>query len=113
MKTQLKKGVLEMCVLAVLAQKDSYAYELVSTLASTMNMSEGTIYPLMRRLQHEAWVATYLVESESGPARKYYTLTEAGHEELRGMLAEWHDFVGDVSKVLLPYEQHIASGEAK
>jgi len=53
MKTQLKKGTLDMCVLAVLASGDSYAYELVSTLSKTMDISEGTIYPLMRRLQAE------------------------------------------------------------
>ncbi|MBB5540166.1 PadR family transcriptional regulator PadR [Paraburkholderia fungorum] len=55
MKTQIKKGTLDMCVLAVLAGGDSYAYELVSTLSETMEISEGTIYPLMRRLQAEAW----------------------------------------------------------
>lgn len=78
MKTQLKKGTLDMCVLAVLARGDSYAYELVSTLSETMEISEGTIYPLMRRLQAEAWVSTYFVESSSGPPRKYYSLTAAG-----------------------------------
>lgn len=100
MKTQLKKGTLDMCVLAVLARGDSYAYELVSTLSETMEISEGTIYPLMRRLQAEAWVSTYLVESSSGPPRKYYTLTDQGRRSLEAMQEEWRGFVDEVNSVL-------------
>ena len=100
MKTQLKKGTLDMCVLAVLAHGDSYAYELVSTLSKTMEISEGTIYPLMRRLQTEAWVSTYLVESTSGPPRKYYSLTTRGRESLDAMRTEWREFVNEVNSVL-------------
>lgn len=100
MKTQLKKGTLDMCVLAVLARGDSYAYELVSTLSETMEISEGTIYPLMRRLQAEAWVSTYFVESSSGPPRKYYSLTAAGRNSLVGMEQEWRSFVNEVNGVL-------------
>ncbi|AOJ00412.1 MULTISPECIES: PadR family transcriptional regulator [Burkholderia] len=100
MKTQLKKGTLDMCVLAMLARRDSYAYELVSTLAETMEISEGTIYPLMRRLQAEAWVTTYLVESTSGPPRKYYSITDAGRASLRQMEDEWRSFVDEVNGVL-------------
>ena len=100
MKTQLKKGTLDMCVLAVLARGDSYAYELVSTLSETMEISEGTIYPLMRRLQAEAWVSTYFVESSSGPPRKYYSLTAAGRSSLAEMESEWRSFVGEVNGVL-------------
>ena len=101
MKTQLKKGTLDMCVLAVLARGDSYAYELVSTLAETMEISEGTIYPLMRRLQAEAWVSAYLVESSSGPPRKYYSLTGTGRRSLLEMEEEWRSFVDEVNGVLL------------
>ncbi|QCP47950.1 PadR family transcriptional regulator [Trinickia violacea] len=100
MKTQLKKGTLDMCVLAVLARGDSYAYELVSTLSETMEISEGTIYPLMRRLQAEAWVSTYLVESTSGPPRKYYSLTGPGRKALAEMEEEWKSFVDEVNGVL-------------
>src|SRR5580698_1330131 len=100
MKTQLKKGTLDMCVLAVLARGDSYAYELVSTLAQTMEISEGTIYPLMRRLQAEAWVSTYFVESSSGPPRKYYSLTSVGRKSLTEMEEEWRSFVDEVNGVL-------------
>jgi PadR family transcriptional regulator PadR len=100
MKTHLKKGALDMCGLAVLARRDSYAYELTSTLPVEMEMSEGTIYPLMRRLQAEAWVSTYVVESSSGPPRKYYPLTGVGRRRLLAMEAEWRTFVDEVNGVL-------------
>ena len=100
MKTQLRKGTLEMCVLAVLAQQDSYVYEMVSRLAQSMEIGEGTIYPLMRRLQADAWVSTYLSESPSGPARKYYTLTDAGRAALQAMRLEWDSFVCEINHVL-------------
>lgn len=108
MKTQLKKGTLDMCVLAALAAGDSYAYELVSILSRSMEVSEGTMYPLMRRLQAEAWVSTYLVESASGPSRKYYSLTAAGRQQLVLMQQEWQEFVADVDSVL-----QLAAGQTK
>src|ERR1700712_5057858 len=77
-QVQLKKGVLELCVLALLSRGDNYAYEIASRLAKGIDMGEGTIYPLMRRMQTDGLVDTYLVESSSGPPRKYYRLTDAG-----------------------------------
>jgi PadR family transcriptional regulator PadR len=100
MKTQLKKGTLDMCVMAILSGKDSYAYEIVAQLADGLDMSEGTIYPLMRRLQNEGWVSTYLVESESGPPRKYYTLGSSGREQLAQMRLDWQAFTNEVNKIL-------------
>jgi PadR family transcriptional regulator PadR len=100
MKTQLKKGTLDMCVLAILAGRDSYAYEIVAQLADGLDMSEGTIYPLMRRLQNEKWVSTYLVESESGPSRKYYKLEPSGREQLAQMRRDWQAFADEVNKIL-------------
>ncbi|QNM97903.1 PadR family transcriptional regulator [Chitinimonas koreensis] len=100
MKTQLKKGVLEMCVLALLERHDSYAYEIVSTLADGVEMSEGTIYPLMRRLQNDGLVSTYLVESDSGPPRKYYRLEVRGREVLAEMKQEWSGFLEEVNKII-------------
>ena len=71
---QMKKGVLGLCVLALLERGESYAYEIASHLGDLIGMGEGTIYPLMRRMQTDGWVDTYLVESPSGPPRKYYRL---------------------------------------
>ena len=97
---QLKKGVLGMCVLALLARGDSYAYEIASKLSHAVGMGEGTIYPLMRRMQSDGMVQTYLEESSSGPPRKYYRLTDAGRAALAAQLAEWRDFTASVNGVI-------------
>ncbi len=97
---QLRKGVLDLCVLAMLARKDGYAYEIASRLAADIGMGEGTIYPLMRRMQTDGLVTTYLEESSSGPPRKYYQLTKAGHAALAAQKAEWNVFTEQVAKVL-------------
>ena len=97
---QLRKGALDMCVLALLARSDGYAYEIASRLAVDIGMGEGTIYPLMRRMQADGLVKTYLEESSSGPPRKYYQLTKAGHAALAAQKAEWNSFASAVAKVL-------------
>ena len=97
---QLKKGVLALCVLALLSRADSYAYEIASKLAKDIDMGEGTIYPLMRRMQSDGLVETYLVESQSGPPRKYYRLTDAGRESFATQKAEWATFTAAVEDIL-------------
>lgn len=97
---QLKKGALELCVLALLHQRDNYAYEIASRLADAIGMGEGTIYPLMRRLQSDGLVETYLVESTSGPPRKYYRLSEAGKKSFNSQSAAWKSFSGAVNDIL-------------
>jgi len=97
---QLKKGVLTLCVLALLNRRDSYSYEIASTLSDAIGMGEGTIYPLMRRMQSEGQVETYLVESSSGPSRKYYRLTDAGRRALEAQAAEWRAFARAVNATL-------------
>lgn len=97
---QLKKGVLGLCVLALLARGDSYAYEIASKLSYAVGMGEGTIYPLMRRMQTDGLVQAYLEESSSGPPRKYYRLTEAGHASLSAQLAEWRAFTASVNSLI-------------
>jgi PadR family transcriptional regulator PadR len=97
---QLKKGSLELCVLALLFKHDSYAYEIASRLAEAIGMGEGTIYPLMRRLQNDGLVETYLVESPAGPSRKYYRLTEGGKATFGQQKAAWRSFSGAVEEIL-------------
>jgi PadR family transcriptional regulator PadR len=97
---QLKKGALELCVLALLSQHDSYAYEIASRLSDAIGMGEGTIYPLMRRLQADRLVETYLVESPAGPSRKYYRLTDAGKASLSSQKSAWSSFSGAVETIL-------------
>lgn len=97
---QLKKGVLGLCVLALLARDDSYAYEIASRLSDAIDMGEGTIYPLMRRMQADGWVETYLVESPAGPSRKYYRLTDAGGRALEDQGREWRRFAKAVDDLV-------------
>ena len=97
---QLKKGALELCVLALLSQHDSYAYEIASQLADAIGMGEGTIYPLMRRLQSDGLVETYLVENKKGPPRKYYRLSDAGKKSFTSQQASWKSFSGAVETIL-------------
>ena len=100
LQVQLRKGVLEMCVLALLSREDGYAYDIAARLSELIGMGEGTIYPLMRRLQTDGLVKTYLEESDSGPPRKYYQLTLAGRASLTAQMAEWNAFTGAVAKIL-------------
>jgi PadR family transcriptional regulator PadR len=99
-QVQLKRGVLELCVLALLSRGDAYAYEIASRLAKGIDMGEGTIYPLMRRMQSDGLVDTYLVESQSGPPRKYYKLTTAGEASFTAQKAEWTAFSKAVDDIL-------------
>jgi len=97
---QLKKGVLGLCVLALLSRGNSYAYEIASRLSLAVGMGEGTIYPLMRRMQSDGLVATYLEESPSGPPRKYYRITDTGRATLATQLAEWRSFTSAVESLV-------------
>jgi PadR family transcriptional regulator PadR len=97
---QLKKGALDLCVLALLSRADGYAYEIASRLAEAIDMGEGTIYPLMRRMQADGLVETYLVESSSGPSRKYYRLTEAGRASFTAQRDAWRAFARAVEDIL-------------
>lgn len=97
---QLKKGVLELCVLALLSRGDAYAYDIAGRLAKGIEMGEGTIYPLMRRMQADGLVDTYLVESASGPSRKYYKLTEVGKLSFAAQKSEWSAFSTAVNGIL-------------
>jgi len=100
LQIQLKKGVLEMCVLALLSKGDNYAYDIASRMAEAVGMGEGTIYPLMRRMQNDGLVSTYLRESGSGPPRKYYSITKAGANALKSQVQDWIVFETAVKKIL-------------
>ncbi len=100
MDIQLKKGVLELCVLKLLEKRDWYGYELVSEISKTIAIAEGTIYPLLRRVKEDGYVTTYLKESTEGPPRKYYNLTPKGHEFCKQLEREWLDFAGKVNNFI-------------
>ena len=86
MNVQFKKGVLELLVFALLKDRDHYGYEMVEKISKHINISEGSIYPLLRRLSNEGYVSTYLEESQSGPPRKYYTITNFGKNNMKDKL---------------------------
>ncbi|NLM05866.1 MAG: PadR family transcriptional regulator [Tissierellia bacterium] len=97
---QFKKGVLELCVLSMLTRRDFYGYEIVDHISEYITISEGTIYPLLRRFDKEGYVETYLEESTGGPARKYYRLTAKGEETYEELKEEWFSFVDNVNQLV-------------
>ena len=100
MNIQFKKGVLELCVLTLLKKKDRYGYELANTLAKNVNFSEGTVYPILRRLKKNGYLTTYIQESDDGPARKYYKLTTEGKSAQKEMLNEWNEFTKQINLII-------------
>jgi PadR family transcriptional regulator PadR len=98
---QLKKGAFEPCVLAWLVRRESESYEIASTLAAEVDMGEGTIYPLMRRLQNDGLIDVRLVESRSSPPRKYcplYTHRQRGFLHVEARVAGVHRFRRSVAR---------------
>ena len=89
--TQLRKGVLELCILNSLSRSRRYGYEIVRTLSEieSLVVREGTIYPILNRFKREALVRTTIEESPDGPARKYYELTDKGRRQLSWMNEHW------------------------
>ena len=97
MNAQFKKGVLELIVLLSVTRRDMYGYELVSEVSKVVDVNEGTIYPLLKRLTNERYFETYLRESTEGPPRKYYHLTAAGILYKDQLKKEWPEFSGRVN----------------
>ena len=89
--TQLRKGVLELCILNSLSGSRRYGYEIVRTLSEieSLVVGEGTIYPILNRFKREALVRTTIEESPDGPPRKYYELTDKGRKQLSWMNEHW------------------------
>lgn len=100
--TQLLHGVLDMCLLSLIDEQESYGYEMVSKLKERgLDLaSEGSIYPLLSRLQKQGMIEGYLVQSSEGPARKYYRMSNTGRETLDQWRSEWQEFRASVDGVL-------------
>jgi PadR family transcriptional regulator PadR len=99
--TQMRKGLLELCVLATLKGRRLYGYDIVKRLSGidALVMGEGTVYPILSRFKKEGLVETTLVESPEGPARKYYQLTPRGRLLLAKMLAAWAEVRDGITRV--------------
>ena len=100
MSTQYKKGVLELCVLTLLHKRDCYGYEISDFLSKHIDIADGTVYPLLRKLRADGLLTTYLQEESGGPPRKYYKLTELGRETYRNDRAEYLKFAQSVRTLL-------------
>ena len=90
MDAQLKKGLLEVCVLVALQSSDSYGYQIIKDVSPIVEISESTLYPILKRLEAGGMVTTYSMEHNSR-LRKYYRLTQKGRRRIREFLEEWED----------------------
>lgn len=90
MDTQLKRGLLEICVLTAIKHEDSYGYKIIKDISAVMTISESTLYPILKRLESAGCISVYSIEHNSR-IRKYYRITAAGEEKIRGFLSEWQD----------------------
>lgn len=100
MVTQLKKGIVELCVLKVVSEKDMYGFEVMEKLTDKLSVNENTIYPLLRRLTKQGLFQTYEKSSTSGANRKYYKITDEGKTFLESNLNEWFLFLDNVLEIL-------------
>lgn len=100
-KAQMRKGVLELCILSILSQGDAYPTEIIDKLKETkLVVVEGTLYPLLTRLKNTGLLAYRWEESTSGPPRKYYKLTEIGEQYLKEVQQSWVELVENVNKTI-------------
>ena len=106
MNSQFKKGVLELIVLLSVSKRDMYGYELILEVSKVVDVNEGTIYPLLKRLTNEKYFDTYLVESTEGPSRKYYKITALGKKRMRELKKTWSEFSSSINNFLKECDKH-------
>lgn len=90
MDIQLKRGLLENCVLAVLHKNDSYGYQIIKDISPCISISESTLYPILKRLEASGYLTVYTTE-HNGRLRKYYRITQEGSQQLQNFLQEWKE----------------------
>jgi len=100
MKSQNKKGLIELCALALLFKDDYYGYDISENIASRIDIADGTIYPILRKMKNDGLVSTYLTEGQGGPPRKYYKITKLGKEEYLNEKANWKILVNNINELL-------------
>lgn len=92
MDIQLKRGLLDVCVLAAIKNRDSYGYQIIKDIKPYVTISESTLYPILRRLEASDYLTVYSVE-HNGRLRKYYHITEAGRNRIAAFTEEWKEIV--------------------
>lgn len=100
MNTQFRKGILEVVILSEIKRKDYYGYELVKAISEHIDVSESTVYPILRRLTKDENLSTYLEKSSDGPPRKYFKITNQGIGRLQDLTEEWQEFSKIVEQFL-------------
>ena len=100
MGIQYKKGVLELCVMALLKRRDHYGYEISEALSKRIDIADGTVYPILRKLKADGLLTTYLQEESGGPPRKYYSLTRSGCDTFEKDRREYLVFADAVKTML-------------
>lgn len=100
MNSQYKKGVLELCILSLLKRQDRYGYEISEYLSQHIEIADGTVYPILRKLKADGLLTTYLQEESGGPPRKYYRITELGLETYAADRAEYLKFARSIRNLL-------------
>ncbi len=100
MNIQYKKGVLELCVLSLLTKRDFYGYEISEYLSKHINIADGTVYPILRKLKSEGLLTTYIQEESSGPPRKYYSLTKLGRHSFEKERVAYLEFAHAIEALL-------------
>jgi PadR family transcriptional regulator, regulatory protein PadR len=99
-KSQMRKGILEYCILLILDKKPSYAPDIINTLKeASIIVVEGTLYPLLNRLKNSELLNYQWEESTQGPPRKYYSLTENGRSVLNDLECAWSDISTTIAKL--------------
>jgi PadR family transcriptional regulator, regulatory protein PadR len=106
--TQMRRGVLELCILSIIAERDAYASDIISRLKEArLIIVEGTLYPLLTRLKNDGHTIYRWEESKSGPPRKYHQITESGLQLLSELKADWQSLVSSVESIINNKSNHL------
>ena len=108
--SQMRKGVLEFCILSVIKQGEAYPSDIIDKMrAANLNILEGTLYPLLTRLKNAEFLTYRWVESNSGPPRKYFSLTEKGDAFYKELEATWNELANAVKALSEAEQQHTSN----
>ena len=100
MESQFKKGIIELCILTLIAHEDMYGYQIIKAFEDIIDVNDNTVYPILRRLTLEGYFETYLIPSNEGAARKMYQMTLKGLDHLMILRHTWDQFIGGVYQIL-------------
>lgn len=104
-KAQMRKGILEFCILTIISQEKTYSSDIIKELKKTdLIVVEGTLYPLLSRLKKSGFLSYSWEESKNGPPRKYYTLTPKGQKALNQLASTWKSFSKSINSLITKFK---------